>query len=404
MLLLWYNIYMKTYRSVMLCAVTFLFAIALLFTNTSSVSAQFASTPNLKPEIIGLMDRGMDDPSQPWSAPDPTNQSYLGQPITGYAVNVGWNELQPTKNGPIASNTRLDKALAQVRAFNTSNPTTPLHLRLRVFAGVNSPSWAMNLDGTAMTLDCYDIPIPFSCFGGPEGSTPLPPDPTVKVPRFWGPNYMAAYKQLLNKLSTKYDSAPEIVEIDISGCSTMYPEPFLKQFGLGNNKKTYLTAGWTQSKDVTCQKANFNDFLSAWPTTSVGVALNPYDTINSTGQFAQSDSVTYSLMQYCRNQLGNRCVLENYSTRTPALAGTYTQMYSEMTALGPPIAYQTAIDSRVGNLDTTLCSDMTSGKAIDIELARGYDDPSNPYGIYRTPAQLMPYSKSMAPQGSAACP
>jgi len=351
-----------------------------------------AAVPQKLP-IVGLMDRGVDDPSQPWTPPDP---NYLGAAVTGYAVNIGWNELQPTQNGSIARNTRLDQALNQVRAFNIAHPTTQLHVRLRIFAGVNSPAWAMNLDGPAMTLRCDNIPVPYVCF--------TPGAHVVQEPRFWGPKYSAAYQAFVSKLSSVYDAAPEITEVDVSQCSTLYPETLIKEFDLPGNAQAYVNAGWTQQKDVACQKAQLNDFVSTWPTTLVGMSFNPYETLNSTKTGAITElTTTYMLMNYCRQVLHSRCVLENYSTRTPTGYSAYQDIYNYMVKLGQPIAFQTAIDQRVGDLNATLCTDATHRSANDIELPRGYNNPSDPYNVYRTPSQLLPYTQILE-KTSSTCP
>jgi hypothetical protein len=353
-----------------------------------------AGAVTVKPVITGLLDRGMDDPSQPWTTPP---SAYLGTAVDGIAVNVAWSELEPAKNGPIQTHTRLSRALALVRSYNLGHPTAPLHIRLRVFAGNNSPAWAMNLDGSAMTLRCDTTPVPFKCFApGPQ---------TIQVPRFWGPKFTAAYDQLMTKLSAMYDSAPEISEIVTSQCTTSYPEPFLRQFYEPGNPTAYVNAGWTEAADQGCLKSELNIFDKTWPTTNVGMALNPWDTLNSTTlKWSHDEGTTVAMMAYCRRSLGTRCVLENYSTRsTNTLSPTYAQMYNSMVAEGDPLAYQTAIDSRVGSLDATLCDDLSTRLALDIELPRGYNDPSDRYGVYRTPAQLEPYNQALV-SGAHACP
>jgi hypothetical protein len=115
------------------------------------------------------------------------------------------------------------------------------------------------------------------------------------------------------------------------------------------------------------------------------------------------DAFTDSMMLYCRQELGSRCVLENYSTRTADLGPDFDHMYASIVSAGPPLAYQTAIDSRVGDLDETLCADLSTRKAADVELPRGYDDPADPYGVYRTSDQLAPFNQALL-AASRTCP
>jgi hypothetical protein len=349
-----------------------------------------AHAATVKPVLVGLIDRAMDDPSQPWASPD---ASYVGGAVSGFAVNVGWAELQPSPYGPIQRGTRTDLALAWAKSHNA-------RVRIRVFAGVNSPPWAMNLDGPPITLRCDNVPVPFTCMNpGPQ---------SVQTPRFWGPRFEAAYRQMMTKLSAIYDSVPQIAEIVTSQCSTLYPETYLRQFYQPGNPQVYVAAGWTPNADLACLHSEISMFGSIWPTTGVGVALNPYNTFNpSTFQNGMNENVTDTLMGYCRRTLLGRCVLQNYSTRStawgPVYGPPYAQMYSHMAAAGDPLAYQTEIDARVGNLDLVLCADLSIRLANDIELPRGYDDPSDPYGVYRTPAQLAPYDQALR-SGSRKCP
>ena len=80
------------------------------------------------------------------------------------------------------------------------------------------------------------------------------------------------------------------------------------------------------------------------------------------------------MMAYCRYELGSRCVLENDSIRDPisGLNSNYAQMYAAMTGasgpidltiikglnvdvpLGAPLAFQTAVASKIGDFWGTL--------------------------------------------------
>jgi len=80
-----------------------------------------------------------------------------------------------------------------------------------------------------------------------------------------------------------------------------------------------------------------------WQHTRIGLALNPYRRIEADGSVVRDVGFTTQLMDYCRQQLGPQCVLENNSIRWPPITGDMAQVYAKMQQLGPPISFQTAI-------------------------------------------------------------
>ena len=77
------------------------------------------------------------------------------------------------------------------------------------------------------------------------------------------------------------------------------------------------------------------------------------------------------MMQYCRQVLADRCVLENYSIRWPLQPSPYPSMYESIKRLGPPIAFQTAAEARIGDWQRTLDWAADVG-ASSVELNRAY--------------------------------
>ena len=61
----------------------------------------------------------------------------------GLVVIATWKQLQPTPTSTLADGNTIDKALADVRAYNTKNPGKPIAVKLRVWGGFEAPDWAM---------------------------------------------------------------------------------------------------------------------------------------------------------------------------------------------------------------------------------------------------------------------
>jgi hypothetical protein len=62
-------------------------------------------------------------------------------------VIASWAQLQPTPDAELHDGNAIDKAMADVRAYNAEHPDKPLAARLRVWGGFMAPEWAMRLGG-----------------------------------------------------------------------------------------------------------------------------------------------------------------------------------------------------------------------------------------------------------------
>jgi len=311
--------------------------------STQSTTTLPARAPfeGLKPPIAGLVDR----------AAMPSDE-YL-EIVNAYVVDVTWNELQPTEDGAIAENNPIDAAVSDVRISNTLNGGD-LSIKLRVRAGIDAPDWVKSLGG-----DAVEITDPQDDVGGTIGM-------------FWTEEFGAAYAALQKVLADTYDDVPEIREVTISRCTTVYVEPFHRNIKDPASVESLLDAGFDSASDVGCLTAQI-DAHDVWEHTRSGLAFNPYQVIEPDGATRVDLDVTLSVMSYCRLVLGDRCVLENNSIRWPPLEGRPGKMYDEMERLGPPYTFQTAAPTRVGDLGKTL--EWAAGRgACAVELPRTYGE------------------------------
>ncbi len=291
----------------------------------------------LKPELSGLLDRN--------GAPSIS----LAPDLAGWVVNVTWAALQPTSGSSIASGNPIDQAIALIQ---TTPAYASMHLRIRIMAGIDSPGWVESMSGGSVYV--------YNDQSGTGGD----------VPRFWTAPVEQAYANLQALLAARYDSNPEIEDVTISACMTVFAEPLIREVSDPTSVSNLLAAGYSEAADETCQE----DAIAAqrvWAHTHSSIALNPYQTISADGSTGVDESFTQTLMTYCRSTLGDRCTLGNNSIRTASLGTQYDQMYSAMRASGPGIYFQTAQASLVGDLQSTILWAISEG-ANDVELPSGY--------------------------------
>jgi hypothetical protein len=311
---------------------------------------------NLKPPLVGLLDRNGVPPS-----------AFLGA-LAGYVVNVYWKDLQPTPGATLTPNNAIDRAISAVNALNAAHGTN-LGLKIRVFAGIWAPAWVKNLGGS---------PVPLvNPQGGGSGT----------IGRFWTDAFGNAYNHFEDLLAAKYDEVPVVREVTISRCTTFYDEPFIRDTTDPDDVSALLDAGYTPTADENCQRQEIAA-ATVWQHTRSDLALNPYEVIGTLGTKAVDEPFTLEMMQYCRQVLGLGCVLENNSLRYPVIGAGYEAMYESMSELGAPISFQTATADRVGDLSETIGYAVTLG-ANSVELPGGYQS-------IETPASFSASSKLLA--------
>ena len=103
------------------------------------------------------------------------------------------------------------------------------------------------------------------------------------------------------------------------------------------------------------------------------MAFTPYQQILPTSTNVD-ESWTESMIDYCRTNLGARCVLENNAIRTPVQAN-YEAMYDRIKTMGPPISFQTANPNKIGDLLATLTWAAQYG-ANSVELPGSFTQTS----------------------------
>jgi hypothetical protein len=287
--------------------------------------------------------------------------------IKSFVIDVAWADLQPTAGGPLVHPNPIDDALAQAQAAG-------MRVKLRVGAGINAPEWAKRIGGEPIPI--YYTKATAKYAGQLAGT----------IGRFWLPAFGAAYDDLQQKLAAAYDDNPVLGQVAITRCSTIFSETYLRNSSEQRNVDALLAAGFTRAADDACHDQQMRSHL-VWVHTRSSLTFNAYTAISADGSVKQDLPYTLSQMDECRQVLGRRCVLENYSLAWSRLSGgQYPHVYTKMQQLGPPFDFQTATMAKVGDLLGVLDYARSIG-ATSVELPKGYDTYA--------PDQLVPFDHAL---------
>ena len=321
--------------------------------NEDAIVDVYGYYSTVKPDVTGLLDRD----GYPASG-------YVGTPVSGYVVNVNWAALQLTENGPLqdydTSSTHqlnpIDKAIQQVDAWNAANPTDPLHVKVRVWAGECAPAWAKDIGSANKGQPAFATTN--SCASGDAS-------PGSGVGEWWSTEYMSDYQNFQSQLAAQYDNASEIENVTISACMTEYSEPLLKD---DVSVSALTAAGYTDYLDQGCEENAITNQVSAWKHTRQSFSFNP-EAVLTPGSEGNpppicsgdtGETFTECLMSWFAQTYPSVAALENNSIRYPTLVGSYPPMYTAM--VSDSSTNHVPIDFQTATLDKLECN--------------GTDDPS----------------------------
>ena len=138
----------------------------------------------------------------------------------------------------------------------------------------------------------------------------------------------------------------------MSGCTTLFDEPFVRQPASGNAQKL-TAAGYTEAADKACILSAIKAH-EVWRHTTTDVDFSPFPDVEG-GTDARDVSYPIAMMTTCRQVLQYRCGLQNNALSTDKLDNQdFTQMYDAMSKLGSPLIFQTAARKRIGDPAQTL--------------------------------------------------
>lgn len=304
-------------------------------TPTSSVGTVTLTPPKIP--LRGLID--MQDIS--WhntdnATPAPFTTQYINMfpgEFGGIVINETWADLQPTQGGKIVT-AGLDNDLMLLQQYNSESTTTqssPVSVKLRIYAGSNAPLWAKNLPGGPVTI--YRNPA------GCNGNTDTCP---LTVGPYWTTPYINAWRAFQAQVAAKYDMNPLIVAVAVTSCAEQTDEPFVPSSG-PISKANLKAAGLTDALQQSCLSGAMTDY-SAWQNTDIDFTFNSYNKLSG----GLDASFTESIMQQCRTAVGTRCVLDNHALETSIASDP--QIYTTIQSMGGLINFQTQAPEGMGCL------------------------------------------------------
>jgi hypothetical protein len=310
--------------SALVCAATILLSTAGCGTTVSSTTtgttATLTPTATSKAPIHGLLSMGQTPfATNPALTPDNSMTDATANPnvyVAGVIV-VTWKQLQPN-SGATLDVSAIELGLTALAAYNTAHPAHPMTGKLRVFAGLNAPAWAMNLDGAAVS----------TIVNGTGYS----------IPRFWTANYQLAWQSLQKQLAAVYDTDARLQEVAVSGCSSTTAEPFIAPLD-PTTLSLLHAAGFSDAAYQGCLQ-NMPTMYSAWTVTPLDYTFNQFTNTDTGGQVA-NPGFTLQVMASWRATYGTaRGIIANHGLQNPLSNGALP-VYGEFTALGGPIEMQT---------------------------------------------------------------
>ena len=256
-----------------------------------------------KPKIEGFVLRGDVPSGAPGSRSHFDNPfdagANWGDKVDGIVITAEWADLQKTAYGEIESNNVIDQAIKTIAKWNATVVRDEwIYLKLRVFAGIYSPSWVADSLGS-MEVDYKNAK---------QGT----------LPYFWKSDFQYYWGDFQKKLAERYDNNPLLLDVALSGCMTHNAETMWRNYG--SNNKTSIedlkAHGLTVAKDERCLLREIDIAAAAWKSTNISMAVNGwknYDEAPDNGNYPKKIQFTKDMIDHCKAMLGNRCIVGNNS-------------------------------------------------------------------------------------------
>lgn len=267
-----------------------------------------------KPPLTGLIDMGVQNAYQdgrPFPTTDPSTLDADAGAFSGIVVNEGWSQLEPSPG--VEDWAPLDRSLAAVRTWNAEHPSTPLAVKLRIFAGGSAPPWVVRASGPPVTIESGRHRVRTRTMG-----------------RWWTAAFRQAWHRFQRALAARYDTNPLVRAVSVSSCSSSTGEPFVVS-SRPATQQALRAAGWTVQRQESCLEGALSDY-AGWTHTQVTFAFNPLPTPSG-----PDVAFTAEIMQECAKSEtsgGPDCVLGNNDLSAAAPSGKWSgPVYTEIDAL-----------------------------------------------------------------------
>lgn len=294
--------------------------------------------------------------------------------LDSVVVQVGWKELETADqqfDGPGWNK------IEQIRKLG-------LKIRLRLFAGVHAPSFVKRIGGPGVGDPEHNI----DGSGGGVAIWNRWDQRGGCIPRFWLPEVLDQYEQLMTEVAKRYENAPEICEVVNSACMTLYAEPFYRAHGDAPSNLRLFQAGLTFEKDRQAHRRALLVHDRLFPQTRTSLAINAWDMIDDSPSHHQASfTPTYELIIWARERMGERLVLQNNGTGLeagwPETATPRTNHFCFLNATPGPKGFQTRTLARLGGTQAGL------GDTLGRALKMGANFAELPAGFQRFHAEWL---------------
>lgn len=297
--------------------------------------------------------------------------------ITWLVLNYTWAQIQPTSSSDFVT-TAIDVDLAAIDAYNLANPATPLRATIRLWQGINTPSWAITIGGG---------PLHVADRNGHN----------VTIPVYWDPGFQAALANLVTMLGIKYDGDLRVARFSTPFSASVDDEPFVEaQDASGIPSIAILLAADRSdaAKQLSLQFACDPAVWATWPATPIEFTVNVTSLMN-TGRVINNDTVTIAIMDSWRAAVGARGTLGHHGLVSPPSANPHLAIiYQKFLAVGPTINFQT---EQAGMSTATIQRGISFGVPA-IELWDGINStPEHPHSFVDIPvADLQSWARMLA--------
>jgi hypothetical protein len=340
----------------------------------------------VKAPIVGVLDRQ----AAPLSYPS-KYAPYQGV-IRSFVVDANWSAIEPTSGQRDWSS--LDTKIAGLLAWDSAAT-----IRIRLYAGIQSPAWAMAACGTVQLVDSQSG-VPYSTIRG------------------WTPEAIAAMTALLNDMGQRYDSNPAIRGVNFfTGGQQFSPEWTITGYGSSANRAAYVAAGYNADAHIAAVKTMITAHAAAFPHTTMTLwCPTGFQYINADGT---SGGVKYTVVSdviaHAATVLGSRlevgatsaapaCWTSGVYPTLAAACGSAVKMSEQTEILGTATSINgngmepANPDLGYLALRTTLTQAAANGRRAE-ELPAGYADdgpvpsggmPPGETSVQRLPPALVP--------------
>lgn len=214
-------------------------AAALLMVLAPGPAAQRAK-PGLAPRPTGLVAVIKDRPGQPF-----VKHAFENPSIVGVALQIHWNDIEPTEGSPDWS--RLDAFMAQAAAAGK-------WAQVSVYAGFFAPAWALQ----GVQTDRFAIPY------GPDKDNVEP------LPMPWDGVYLQRWFAFLKALSQRYASSSTLRIMDMDGPTSVSDENTLPNDP--TDLRQWQADGYTPTKYLNAWRRVLTEYAADFPGQYLSIA------------------------------------------------------------------------------------------------------------------------------------